>query len=302
MRRRLLVVLAFASVIGLLASFFVYKVVAQLAANGREAPAEMVVAASVDLPLAETVTAKNVRLVAWPKDAVPAGAIRTLAQAEGRVVRSSIVAGEPLIEAKLAPELAGRGGIMPMLIPEGLRGVTIKVDDAIRESGFVLPNSKVDVLVSMARRNSQEKIAKLILQDVLVLAAGQAVEIRDNKPVTVTTVTLALSPDQVERLALAQAEGRLTLATRNLRDGKLVETRGATPDTLIGTAMAPSPAPLTEKPAAGLPARKPVAKAAAILPPPRVDVHTVSVIRGGKATEQSFVRDDSQAWREATKK
>ena len=301
MRRRLLLVLTFASVIALLASFFVYRVVAQLAANGREAANEMVVAASVDLPLAETVTAKNVRLVAWPKDAVPAGAIRTLAQAEGRVVRSSIVAGEPLIEGKLAPELAGRGGIMPMLIPEGLRGVTIKVDDAIRESGFVLPNSKVDVLVSMARRNSQEKVAKLILQDVLVLAAGQAVEIRDNKPVTVTTVTLALSPDQVERLALAQAEGRLTLATRNLRDAKLVETRGATPDTLIGTALAPSPAPMMEKSSAPA-AKKPVAKASTMLPPPRVEVHTVSVIRAGKATEQSFVRDDSQAWREATKK
>jgi pilus assembly protein CpaB len=289
--------------IGLIASFFVYRVVMQVARTPRDAPAESLVAAATDLSLGETITSKHVRLVPWPKDAIPAGAVRTVAEAEGRVVRSSIVTGEPLIEGKLAPQLAGRGGIMPILIPEGLRGITIKVDDAIRESGFVMPNSRVDVLVSMTRRNSQERIAKLILQDVLVLAAGQAVEIRDNKPVTVTTVTLALSPDQSERLALAQTEGRLTLATRNVRDSRLVETRGITPESLIAPGVAPSPAPIENKVVAKHPARPSGSKvpASALLAPPRMEVHTVSVVRGGKVTEQSFVRDESRAWREAKK-
>src|SRR4030095_8947880 len=104
-------------------------------------------------------------------------------------------------------------------------------------------NSRVDVLVSMAKdRSSQDRISKVILQDVTVLAAGQTVELRDNKPVTVTTVSLALVPAQVERLALAQTEGKLMLAMRNLRDTQIVQTRGVTAASLLSDS-APSAAP-----------------------------------------------------------
>jgi pilus assembly protein CpaB len=219
------------------------------------------------------------------------------------VVRSSIVAGEPLMEGKLAPHLSGKGGIMPMLVPEGQRAVTIKVDDAVRESGFVLPNSRVDVLVSMAKTKTQdERIAKVILQDVLVLAAGQTVEMRDNKPVTVTTVTLSLTPEQTERLAVAQAEGKLTLAMRNLRDNQVVKTTGATPTALLSDAgaaapRAPEPLSVAAKPTpAPVRPRPAPAVVSAPLPAPKLDAHTVSVIRGGKVSEQTFVRQDGQAW------
>jgi Flp pilus assembly protein CpaB len=101
------------------------------------------------------------------------GAIRRTCAVD-RVVRNAIMAGEPLLESRLAPELAGRGGVMPMLVPEGQRGVSITADEAVRESGFILPNSRVDVLVSMSKPGSQqERIAKVILQDVPILAAGQ---------------------------------------------------------------------------------------------------------------------------------
>jgi pilus assembly protein CpaB len=212
--------------------------------------------------------------------------VRSLAQAEGRVVRSSIVAGEPLLDGKLAPQLSGKGGIMPMLVPEGLRGITIKVDDATRESGFVLPNSRVDVLVSMPRSpGSQERISKVILQDIGVLAAGQTVELRDNKPVTVSTVTLALAPGQSEKIALGQTEGKLMLAMRNLRDNTIVETRGATSATLL-TDPAPPVAKTTPRPRI----------VSAPLPPPKVETYAITVLRGGKAAEQVFVRDVTQEW------
>jgi len=233
MRRRLVLVLVLASVVGLLASTLVYRVLSEIAANARSEKAETIVVASVNMGMAETITSQHVKLVAWPKASIPSGAVRSLAEAEGRVVRSSIVAGEPLLDGKLAPQLSGKGGLMPMLVPEGLRGITIKVDDATRESGFVLPNSRVDVLVSMPRKTgSQERISKVILQDIGVLAAGQTVELRDNKPVLVTTVTLALAPGQAEKIALAQTEGKLMLAMRNLRDNKVVETSGVTAATL----------------------------------------------------------------------
>ncbi len=289
MRRRFLLILLCASVIGLLASLLVYRVISQVAL-ARSDQYEQIVVAGVDLGLADTVTTQHIKLVSWPKASVPPGAIRTVADAEGRVVRSSVVAGEPLIEGKLAPQLAGRGGIMPMLIPEGQRGVTIRVDDAMRESGFVLPNSRVDVLVSMPKApQSNEKIAKVILQDVTVLAAGQTVEMKDNKPVTNTTVTLALTPQQVERLAVAQADGRLMLVQRNLRDTEFVRTQGATPSSLLSDV-----APATPKPEA-----KPTVLArSAPLPLPVVEKYPVAVIRGTKVSEQLFVRDRADSWAE----
>jgi pilus assembly protein CpaB len=230
---------------------------------------------------------------------VPTGALKTVEEAEGRVVRSTIYAGEPLIDAKLAPQLSGKGGIMAMLVQEGSRAVTIRVDDPTRESGFVLPNSKVDVLVSMAKvKGSDERIAKVILQDVPVLASGQTVELRDNKPVTVPTVTLSLTPEQTERLAVAQGEGRLTLALRNLRDSQIVKTPGATPTALLSDRAVAAPA---APPPTTVAARPRVAPARAVAPA-MVETVTVSVIRGGQVSDKVFVRGQGQPWAEKVEK
>jgi pilus assembly protein CpaB len=292
MRKRIVMILIVAGVMGLVASLLVYRVLTQMAASAAGAGSEKIVVAAVNMRLAETVTPQHVKLVAWPKASIPGGALRSVQEAEGRVVRSSIVADEPLLEGKLAPQLSGKGGIMPMLVPEGQRGVTIKLDDAARETGFMMPNSRVDVLVSMAKtKGSDERIAKVILQDVLVLAAGQAVEIRDNKPVTVSTVTLALMPEQTERLAVAQGEGRLTLAMRNLRDNKIVRTPGATPTALLTDAGAVAPQAPARPARAAAPPRPPVALAAAA-----PSAHTVEVIRGNQVSEKVFIRDSAQQW------
>jgi pilus assembly protein CpaB len=288
MRRRFLLILLCASVIGLLASLLVYRVVSQVA-RARSDQSEQIVVAAANLGLADTVMGQHIKLVNWPKASIPPGALRTAAEAEGRVVRSSVVAGEPLIEAKLAPQLTGKGGIMPMLIPEGQRGVTIRLDEATRESGFVMPNSRVDVLVSMPKApGSNEKIAKVILQDVTVLAAGQIVEMKDNKPVTNTTVTLSLTPQQVERLAVAQSDGRLMLVQRNLRDTEFVRTPGATPSSLLSD-IAPASKPE---------AKPSVLARSAPLPVPSLEKYPVAVIRGTKVSEQTFVRDRGNSWAE----
>lgn len=289
MRRRFLVIVLCASLIGLLAAFLAYRVVSRVA-GAKDDQFDHIVVAAAKIGLAESITRQHVKLVPWPKAAVPPGAIRTVEDAEGRVVRGSIMAGEPLIEAKLAPGLAGKGGIMPILVPEGQRGVTIKLDEAMRESGFLLPDSRVDVLVSMPRApGSNEKIAKVILQDVTVLAAGQTVEIKDNKPVTNTTVTMALTPQQAERLAVAQAEGKLMLVQRNLRDTNVVRTPGATPSSLLSDAASEAP-----KPVAGA---KAVVAPRPALPLPAIEKYPVAVVRGSKVTEQVFVRQ-RDSWSE----
>jgi pilus assembly protein CpaB len=135
-------------------------------------------------------------------------------------------------------------------------------------------------------------MSKVILQDVVVLAAGQTVELRDNKPVTVTTVTLALAPDQAEKLALAQTEGKLMLAMRNLRDNQVVETRGVTAATLLNDStptVTPAKAPRPRIVSAPLPA-------------PKVETYAITVLRGGKAAEQVFVRDVTKEWVEQSGK
>ncbi len=279
MRRRLFYVIGAATVMGLLASVVVYRAVTGMAPRGQGT--EKIAVAVVNMEIGETVTSKHIKLSPWPQADVPAGAFTSLPEAEGWVARGSIVAGEPLLKAKLLdPELAGRGGLLPMLVPDGLRGVTIKVGRAVQESGFVHPNSHVDVVVSLAKGGtSRDRIAKVVLQNVLVLAAGQIVEMHNNKPVKVTTVTLALTPIQVERLALAQSEGKLMLATRNIRDDRVIRTDGVTRGSLLG--QEPSKAPKKDR---------------VPLPPPKLTTHGVSVLRGGRETDYKFVRGKNEPW------
>lgn len=284
MRRRLLVIIGIASVIGLVTAFLVYRTIIQQAA-AKAQPSEEIVVAAVNMAVGEIVTSQHIKLSSWPTGAVPPSAIRSLDKANGQVVRRSVVVGEPLLTSKVIdPELAAKGGLLPMLVPEGLRGVTIKVDEAVRESGFVQPHSRVDVVVSMRSGRGTDRVAKVILQNVPVLAAGQTVEMRDNTPVKVTTVTLALTPEQAERLALAQAEsrGKLILATRNVRDDQIVKTAGVSTARLFSTSE-PRPA-------------KPRVTDRAPLAVPRVQTHTVSVLRAGETSERVFVRGGGDHW------
>ena len=287
MGRRFVLILGLALVIGLVTGSMVYRAITNKV-EARTQPTREVAVAAANINLGETLTSRHVKLMSWPNDSVPVGTLESVAKAEGRVALTSIVVGEPLFDKKLAPKLGG-GGLLPMLVPENFRGVTIKVDDAVRESGFVSPNSRVDVVVSIAdRQGSAERIGKVILQNVLVLAAGQAVEMRGNKPVPITTVTLALTPEQAERLAVAQTEGRMMLATRNLGDNRIVATPGTNVKKLLGTSSAPPPKQPTSTRVA--PSESP--------PPP----YTVLVFHGNQVTEQQFVQIRGSEWVEQVSK
>jgi pilus assembly protein CpaB len=289
MGRRFVLILGLALVIGLVTGSVVYRTITgKFEIDAKTQPTKEVAVAAANINLGETLTSQHIKLTSWPKDSVPAGSLGSIADAEGRVALASIVVGEPLLDAKLAPKLAG-GGLLPMLVPENLRGVTIKVDDAVRESGFVSPNSRVDVVVSIAeRQGSAERTGKVILQNIPVLAAGQSVEMRGNKPVPVTTVTLALTPEQAERLAVAQTEGRLMLATRNLGDNRVVETPGTNVKKLLGVSSEPPPKQPTS-----------TRVAPSVNPPPP---YTVSVFHGNQMTEHRFVQNGGSEWVEQVNK
>ena len=315
LKRRLAVVLTLAVAMGLLASYVVYQTVK--AARGEQTEMEQVVIAAANVNLGEALTSNHVKVAQWPKATLPSGTLKAVKDAEGRVARTSIVAGELILDAKLAP--TGQGGLMPVLVPPGKRAVSIKVDEAVQRSGFVLPNSRVDVLVTMSRDTGRTKESRIVLQDVSVLASDQTVEMKDNKPVTMVTVTMALSPEETERLALAQNEGKVTLALRNMQDTAKISTPGVTVAQLLGSpAPAPAPAGKQEKKptspvrsAAKRQPPKPAVAATAPPPPmaktpeatpPQAAKHVVSVIKGASATDVVFVQDKENGWLEAPSK
>jgi pilus assembly protein CpaB len=299
-RRRVVVVLVIAVAMGLVTGYLVYKSVNKPAG---QAETEDILVANANINLGEALTPQHVKLAPWPKPMVPTGALRAVKDVEGRTAKASMVDGEPILDSKLT--VAGGGGLMPVLVPTGKRAVSIIVEQATQKSGFVVPNSRVDVLVTMTPKGSQDAESRIVLQDIPVLAADQTVEMKDNKPVAMTTVTMALSPEETERLALAQNQGKVTLALRNVQDNAVVSTPGVNTARLMG---GPAPAPASAKKETSTPKRlsKPAVRTAQAPPPmaqspqspPPLPKHTVSVIRGVASTDTVFVQDPDRGWLE----
>jgi pilus assembly protein CpaB len=192
-----------------------------------EAPHTEVAVAARDLPLGSVLQQADVRMIPWHGDAVPPGYVSDAAQVLGRGLITSVKANELLLEAKLAAR--GAGGGLAITIPDGMRAVSVRVDDVIGVAGFVLPGTRVDVLLTLPPKlERRETVTQVVLQDVPVLAAGQVVQQdAQGKPVTVSVITVLVSPHDGETLILAANEGKIQLALRNSLDGAEIETSGA---------------------------------------------------------------------------
>ncbi|MCG2585807.1 Flp pilus assembly protein CpaB [Massilia sp. TS11] len=222
-----------------------------------------VVVAATDINLGQRLAPELLKLVDWPVGSLPPGALADPAALHGRVLRTSMLRGEPVLEAKLAP--VGTLGGLSALIDPGKRAITVRVNDVIGVAGFALPGNYVDIIVSTHRdpppeqRVTQEQsISKIVLERILVLAVAQEVNRDDTKPRVVNAVTLEVSPEQAEKLDLARSVGALSLVLRNQVDPKPAATEGATKDSLLGLQTPPPPVP---KPKASAP--KPAVVAAA---------------------------------------
>ncbi|HEX8788734.1 MAG TPA: Flp pilus assembly protein CpaB [Telluria sp.] len=245
-----------------------------------------IVVAAVDINLGQRVTPDMFKLAEWPAESVPKGAFTDPKQLDGRVFKTNVLTGEPVVEARLAP--IGTLGGLSALITEGKRALTVRVNDVIGVAGFALPGNYVDVIVSTQKDPGpnpsarEQSISKIVLERILVLAVAQEVNRDETKPKVVNAVTLEVTPEQAEKLDLARSVGTLSLALRNQVDPQSAQTDGATKLTLLpeATPSAPKPVP---KP---LPVARPAPVVVKVAAPAKRDC--VSVLNGLRMTQECF--------------
>ncbi len=290
--KRLILALSGAVVCGLLAVMLVTRYVASVRAYAKEL--NNVVVAKMEIPLGAKITVEQLALAPMPNASAPEGAFLKLEEVVGRVALTPIGVREPITKLKLAPEGVGAG--LSAVIPEGYRAMTVKVDDIVGVSGFVMPGSYVDVVAVIvpvtASNSTQGPISKIVLQNIKVLASGPKIDSPQDQrqPSEVKAVTLQVTPGEAEKLVLAANEGKLQLVMRNYTDQEDSETTGANKASLLsGEPVKPNPGPPSEKPAETKPVAKRVkvasshvdAKPVAIAPLP-VARKSVELIEGSK--------------------
>jgi pilus assembly protein CpaB len=239
-----------------------------------------VVVAAKDIPLGAKLEPADVKLAHWSRDSMPQGAFTDPQAVAGSFARGQFVANEPVVSSKL---FMGEkvSGVMPLLIPAGMRAMSVPVDEVADIAGFVEPHTRVDILVAVSGTGPGEaSFSRIVLQNIEVLAVAQEIEHVKDQPQVVKVVTLLVTPVDAEKLTLASREGMLRLAMRNYSDAKIVSTRGiALTDLLHEDGAVGSTLPVMQiQPALGpRPAHRPT--------PLRVEV-----LRDGKSSEAiSFI-------------
>ncbi len=281
-RLRHLIVISVAVVTAMLASAGVYLAVQRIPVREVEVAHRFVVVAARPLPTGVRLTANDVRAVAWPASSMVPGSFSSVDAVVSRGLIASVVENEPLVESKLAPAEAGAG--LPPVIPQGKRAMSVKVNDVIGVAGYLDPGTRVDLVVTIHKRD--ESTSRTVVSNVQVLAFGSRNDqkkTKDGKPVPPTpVVTLLVDPEQAERIALAQAEGQIMLALRNPLDNEPTLSTGVRTAALLGQAAPPAPAN-----------PRPVAKKAPVVetvaappPPPAPPRYMVEAIRAAKRSEE----------------
>jgi pilus assembly protein CpaB len=283
---RTFIVMAVATVTAGIASFGVYAAVKSIPVREVEVAHTFVAVAAHNLPTGARITEKDVKLVAWPAKSPVSGSFSELKPILDRGLVAAVGENEPFTETKLAP--IGSGAGLPPSIPPGMRAMSVKVDEVIGVAGFVVPGTRVDLVVTLrGTGQTEESMSRTVASNVLVLTAGTKFDqeqAKDGKAQPSTVVTLAVSPSDAERVALASSEGKISLALRNPLDVTPTETAGVRVTALrLGMGSAPPPEPVKAKPTA---ARRPMAIVPQPPPAPSTVIYTVETIRAAKRGEE----------------
>ena len=244
--KRFFIVLVGALLFGLLAAVSVSRYLSSAQATTKEF--NRVTVAKVPIPLGTKLIPEQLVVVQFSKESTPDGAFESPDKLVGRVAVTNIAVREPITETRLAPEGTAAG--LSAIIPEGYRAMTVAVNDVVGISGFIMPGTLVDVVVVIDPQQSngtqQGPISKIVLQNIKVLANGQNIDKPENQrdANSVKAVTLLVTPEQAEKLALASSEGKLQLMMRNSIDQDDEQTKGVDNRGLLGGDRAvPAPEP-----------------------------------------------------------
>jgi pilus assembly protein CpaB len=277
---RTLLVLAIAVVMAAIASYGVYLAVRSMPVREVEVVRAQAVVAARSLNLGAMLTKDDVKLVPWPAANQIPGGFTEIERVVNRGLIVPVAENEPLTERKLAAVGAGAG--LPPTITEGMRAVSVKVNEIVGVAGFVVPGTRVDVLVSIEAKDG-EPITKSVLSNVQVLTAGTRYDqdraTKEGKPIPAGVVTLLLTPEDAEKLVLATGQGRIMLTLRNPLDTAPTKTAGARRSELLGDA---SPPPVKQTVGGRVVARA----APKPPPPPPPKIYTVETIRAAKRAEE----------------
>ncbi len=282
-RNRHILIVGIAVATACLASFGVYRAVTRIPVREVEVARSFVVVATRSLPPGVRLAATDVRLAGWPTASPVSGSFSRVDAVVNRALLASVVENEPLVQSKVASLEAGAG--LPPSIPPGMRAMSVRVNEVIGVAGFIDPGTRVDLVVTI--RKNEDTTSRTAVSNVQVLSAGTRAEQEKSRtssasPAAAAVVTLLVTPQDAERIALAQAEGQIMLVLRNPMDTETIATSGVHAAALFGPDVAPPAAPVVNKPA---PRKPPVVAAAPVAPPPS-KIYKVEAIRAAKRTEE----------------
>ena len=267
--------------IGVTSIFYVRITRTQVSARPQT---KRVVGAAVALQPGTPIAAEHLIEIDWPKNAALGGLIEKKEDVAGHVLMYAVAANEPVLRRDLA---AGASLGLAAKIPDGMRASAVKTNEVMNVAGFILPGSRVDVLVTLRSESNSTSttIARTVLQNVQVLSTGTKMDPDPNgKPENVTVVTLLVTPEESEKLALAQNQGTIQFVLRNGGDSVNLETPAVDMADLTGVQKMPPPQPEMAHPKRVAAVVKP--PDAAVVKPP--DAYVVETVANGKVTIATF--------------
>jgi pilus assembly protein CpaB len=284
-RARTFLVLVIALATASVAAFSIYRLIQGLPVKEVEVRSYEVVVAAHALKTGHRLTNEDLRLVAWPARNPVNGGFTKPEELVDRGLLANIDENEPITASKVAPREAGAG--LPPTIPAGMRALSIRVNEVIGVAGFVVPGSKVDLMVTIG--SGSARMTRVVVSDLLVLTAGTRFDQEQAKKGTAmpsSVVTLLVTPQDAEKITLAEAEGNLMLTLRNPLDTAPTNTEGIRTAQLMGE---PAPKPVIrsvrgERRVVAQPRPDPTPQA--VVPPPSM----VEAIRAAKRKTEEVVR------------
>jgi len=286
-QQRTLIVMLVAVATAGVAAFGVYQAIQRMPVRQVEMETVPVVVAKHAIAVGTRLTNDDLLVAAYPARTPVPGAVADPATLVDRGVIVPIGEHEPVTLTRVAGPESGAG--LSPIIPAGMRAISVRVNEVVGVAGFVLPGTRVDVLVAVTDdgddKTRQEPMARTVVNNVQVLTAGtryDAEESKDGKPVRSTVVTLAVLPADGERIALASNEGQLSLVLRNPLDVDPADTTGIKLAALMKGGTGPEPV-------LDVPKRKMVpAKKTVVEPAPQQPlIYKVEAIRAAKRTEEA---------------